>query len=654
MMAVQNEGEVSGRTSRVANELFWTMLPSTSLLVAGKRLSEDQVKRGVRDLRKNGFVKIEELGCLLPAVPLVRWTESGLDQFEATEVERSWFGADGLGSFVLYDFAKLEAVNSIAPFYATKGWALHHIHFYERQPMFSVAEYVHWDHQDAAYVVFCWVSMMDTQRELCEKLEALPEAMRLQSRFPIKKFEPAGIALVAAGEWGASRALCMARAVLVDLSDWISPRRIAGWHYGRGGWYVSDADSALSGLPPQGMPPLLELEERPREELLRLRILLRPSSMSIRKLGSQKIETVLARSLFAGRGGHTLILLLTLVAIFPCGSLAHYQSLMGEQPGGKDTKKRLRALEKLGLIEVVRKYGRAKRPRKWSKEIPFILSERGQGAHRYAATQSGRVHFCYIHGGRPEDLFRRTKLGRRHTVVREKAPLDLLTLSWVVSSLYAGGTPVDLRVLAKMARTWNKVRTGALVHLLALSCMVSVFYAPGEMRARALSMAKVDRIWTQIREGIAEDRWLYQHEDIVYEIFGQLRQAGCSFAPGWQARTTLNDEGIKKRRIDPDGMILVETPWGRTWCYLEVELSDRTFKAVYPRCQKYGSRNRRDNCPVFVVCRDEQAERNFHRAASTSEFLRRLLTTTLTRLKAGGFFGPGVWSHYGRPEIVAP
>ena len=59
-------------------------------------------------------------------------------------------------------------------------------------------------------------------------------------------------------------------------------------------------------------------------------------------------------------------------------------------------------------------------------------------------------------------------------------------------------------------------------------------------------------------------------------------------------------------------MLLVTTPWGRWWCYLEVELSDRTYRAVLPHCDKYGSEKRMDNLPVLVVYRDDQAEKNFH------------------------------------------
>ena len=547
-MAVQNGISLSERTTQVGNAILRTVLPSASQLVNVSGLSGDQVKRGLRDLKREGLVEIHEMGCLLPAVPLVRFTESGLDHFKADAVERSWRGPDGLGNLVLYDFAKVEAVNAVAPLYATGDWVLWQIHWYERQPMIAAAEYRHRDHHTPAtpatpaYLVFCWASMMDTQRELSERLEALPEAMRAQAANPAETFRPAGLALLATNEWGAARALCMAETI---LDGWVLSGSIGGWYYGNG-WHVSDDVSAWTGVPPNRIPPL----RQPLELLC--------PSMSTRKLGNRKFENLLADSLWVGRGGHKLFALLTLVGICPCGSVAHYQGLMGEKPGGKETQKRLKLLEKMGLVEVVTEHGRAKRPKRWPKDIPLTLSERGQGARRYALTLSGRVRFCYAHGGRPMDLFRRTKLGR---------------------------------------------------------------------------------LKTQLRDGTVEDRWLYHHEDIVYEIFAQARAGDCRFAPGWQGRTTLADG----RRIDPDGVLLVETPWGRLPCRLEVELHDRTYEAVKPRCDKYGSEHRRDNLPVLVACRDDQAEGHFHLAAFHSNRKPQMLTTTLKRLKEGGLFGANVW-----------
>ena len=626
---------MSERTAAVGNCLFCTVLPSAHLVVTVGGLSKDQVKRGLRELKEREFVEIHELGCLLPPVPVVAWTERGLDHFEANEWQRSWCGADGLGNLALHDFAKVEAVNAVAPLYATGGWVLWQIHFFERQPMIAAAEYRHPDHHAPAYIIFCWVSMLENQRDLFERMQAIEEAMQAVSVDPDNTFWPAGIALLAASEWGAARALCLAPAA---LDGWVHRGSVAGWYYGSGGWHLSDAFSALTGEPPEGMPPLLD----PLREL-------RPP-LSTRRLGRRKLETILTGSLWAGRGGHQLVELLTLVAICPGGSVAHYQRLVGERPGVTDTRKRLKRLEKMGLIEIVTKRGRTKRRRRWPTDVPVTLSERRQGAHRYAATLAGRVQFCYVHGGRPEDLYRRTKLGRLTTLVRQKALLHLLTLSWMVHILYAPGVrPVDLSDLATLDHNWKKLRQGALVHLLTLSCVVHLNHAPGRAPADAFSLAELARIWTQLREGLVEDRWLSQHEDIVYEIFGQVREEGCAFAPGWQAWTTLADG----RRIEPDGVIRVETPWGRWWCYLEVELSDWTYEDVLPRCEKYGSPNRLDNLPVLIACRDDQAEANFHLAAADSELPPRMLTTTLRRLQ-GGMFGPGVWSRYGRRVTLAP
>ena len=659
-MATQDDIFLSTTTTRVGSNLFWTVLPSAGLLGTGSASSKHQVKRALRDLQKRKLIEVHEMGCLLPPVTVISWTERGLDRFEANEWDRSWCGADGLGSLALNDFAKVEAVNGVAPLYATGGWVLQRIQFFERQPMIAAAEYSHPDQHAPAYLVFCWVSMLENQRELCERIEALDEAMQAVSMDPSQTFWPSGIALLAASEWGATRALCLARAV---LDGWVEFDSIAGWYYGSGEWHVSDAVSALTGAPPGRMPPLLN-------EVRRLR-----PSFSVRKLGKRKLKNILARSLWAGRGGHKLVELLTLVALYPCGSVAHYQRLVSKKEGeadteeqgeadteeqggantkkrgGANTKKRLKHLEKMGLIEIVTKHGRARRSKGWAKDIPVTLSDKGQGAHRYATTLAGRVTFCYIHGGRPEDLFRRTKLGRLKTEIRGKVLLHLLNLSWIVHTLYAPGLrPADRKGLVALDRNWRKFRKGALVHILTLACIVQLNQAPGGTPADALSLAELARIWARLREDMVEDWWLYQHEDIGYEILGQLNDNGCAFAPGWQGWTTLADG----RRIEPDAVIFVETPWGRLWCYLEVELSDRTYRAVLPRCDKYASEERRDDLPVLIVCRDDKAEGSFHLAADASKTPPRMLTTTLSRLKKGKMFGPEVWSDSGKLVTLAP
>ena len=402
---------------------------------------------------------------------------------------------------------------------------------------------------------------------------------------------------------------------------------------------MSTALSARTGEPPEVTPPLLDPVYT-----------LRPS-LSVRKLGRRKLSNILTGSLWSGRGGHKLVELLTLVAAFPCGSVAHYQGLMGERPGGTDTRKRLKRLTKLGLIEIVTERGRAKRRRRWPEDTPVTLSGSHHGAHRYAASLAGRVQFCYVHGGIPQDLVRRTRLGRLKTLIRGKALLRLLNLSWMVHLLHAPVVrPLEPSDLDKLARNWKKLHKEVLLQVLMLHCVVQLNHALGPTQAAAPGSADLARIWSQLREDMVEDHWLYQHEDIVYEIIGQAREQGSAFAPGWQAWTTLADG----RRIEPDGILSLTTPWGRWWCYLEVELSDQTYEDVLPRCDKYGSRERRDNLPVLIVCRDDQAEQNFHRAAADSDLPPRMLTTTLKRLKEGGMFGLGVWSRYGQRVTLAP
>jgi len=627
---------LSDRTEAVASLLFRTVLPCANLVVTVGGLSEDQVKRGLRELKRAALLETHEMGCLLPPAPVAVWTEPGLDQFEANDLEMSWFGRDGVGYLVQYHFAKVEAVNSVAPFYATGGWRLERTHFFTQQPMIAAAEYHHPDHHDPAYVVYCWMSMLENQREMFERISALEEAMQAVSVDPSHTFWPAGIALLATSEWDAARALCLAPAA---LDGWVHGGCVAGWYYGSGGWHMSTALSARTGEPPKVMPPLLDPVYT-----------LRPS-LSVRKLGRRRVDNILTGSLWSGPGGHKLVELLTLVAAFPCGSVAHYQGLMGERPGGTDTRKRLKRLTRLGLIEIVTERGRAKRRRRWPKDTPVTLSGSHHGAHRYAASLAGRVQFCYVHGRRPQDLFSRTRLGRLKTLVRGKALLRLLNLSWMVHLLHAPVVrPLELSDLDKLARNWKKLHKEVLLQVLMLHCVVQLNHAPGPTQAAPLSSADLARIWSQLRDDMVEDHWLYQHEDIVYEILGQAREQGCAFAPGWQAWTTLADE----RRIEPDGILFLTTPWGRWWCYLEVELSDQTYEDVLPRCKKYGSRKRRDNLPVLIVCRDDQAEGNFHRAAADSNLPPRMLTTTLRRLKEGGMFGPGVWSRYGRLVTLAP
>ena len=135
--------------------------------------------------------------------------------------------------------------------------------------------------------------------------------------------------------------------------------------------------------------------------------------------------------------------------------------------------------------------------------------------------------------------------------------------------------------------------------------------------------------------------WSFRHEDGVYEILAQYRENGCAVGPGWRAHATLAN-GL---RIEPDGMVLRNTPWDKLWCKLELELSDFSVKAFKPRCEKYGSEDRRDSHPLMMACRDDRAENNFHRAVAAYAPGLRVFTSTVRRLREGGVFGKNAWEY---------
>ena len=173
-------------------------------------------------------------------------------------------------------------------------------------------------------------------------------------------------------------------------------------------------------------------------------------------------------------------------------------------------------------------------------------------------------------------------------------------------------------------------------------------YAHGGRPADLGRRTKMGRLRAVVK-GVETDIWPYRPEAGAYETLGQFREMGCTIAPGWRARVALADG----TRIDPDGMVLVEPPWGRLWCFFEFEPSDRSYKAVEPRVEKYASEHRRDTHPVLFVCHDDRAEANFHAAGVECGRLPQMLTTTLRRLRDAGVAGTGVWLYYGLPRTLA-
>ena len=526
------------RTETMGARLLDRALSSTGQLRAGTELSGDQAKRGMQDLRERNLAASVRYGCRLSRAGHHFLTEKGLDFFGASDEQRSWHSRDAIGNLLVYDLPKVEAVHDVAPMFATDGWTLAGVQFYERRAMIAAAEYRHPDRHLPAHQVFCAPSMIDNQWELCSRLGQLPRELSAQALNPGEIFFPAGLSLVADNAWGANQALGMARAL---LSWWVRPTNITAWYHDGDGWRVSDAESVRTGRVPTELSPLLESLDS------------LSAVASSRKLGPRRFDRIIdgGRGLWSGRDGRKLFSLLTLLGQYPVISIAHLKALAGEGRRGEETERRLRALVQRGLAEIVQPGARATAKR-LPRGVPLMISERGQGAHRYGLTRAGRQAFWYAHGGKRGALYSRSGLSTFHN----------------------------------------------------------------------------DR-----------QKWSFRHQDGVYEVLAQFSEEGREVAPGWRAHARLGN-GMT---IQPDGVVLLDTKWGRVWYYLEFELSDRSVRAFTPRCEKYGSAHRLESHPLLMVCHDERAETNFWAAARASAPELRALTTTLAHIREGGVLGYGVW-----------
>ena len=276
-MGMPEGKSLPARAELVGQKLKLLPLSSTSHLAGDTGLSSRQTERGIGNLQDAGFSDSAEIGVLLKAVTLHWLTEAGLKHFGVSGEAGSWHLTHGLGNLLLFDPAKVEAVHAIARYCATRGWALAGVQFFERQPMIASVEYTHPDQPKRACVVIVWASMLDNQRMLCDRLVAIPQAMDAHSGGSAP-FRPAELALVGDGEWGAAKALYMARAT---LAAWVSPDGITGWFYGDKGWRVSDTESLLWGSSMMQLPTLSGLMETPLEP-----------TMSMRQLGRRSLEGV--------------------------------------------------------------------------------------------------------------------------------------------------------------------------------------------------------------------------------------------------------------------------------------------------------------------------------------------------------------------------
>ena len=584
------------RADRLRDHILGLLLPTTSELVVASRLTPQQVEDDVRDYKREGFLKSVEMGCLLRGAPVFWPTPLGLDHMDASEAQRSWFSEVGLANLIYFDLPKVEAVRDISRLCSTDAQPLSAIHFYEQSPMFAAAEH-HPPGDTPLYSVFVWASLMDRARDLFHKLEALPEAMKARLLDPAGTFYPGRVCIVAHDEWHANVALKLVNALPVE---WFLRTHTLAWYYRNGGWHFSDAHSLLTGRPPTALRPMIFGIGR-----------LRPS-ISTRKEHA-KFEGLLARSLWSGRAGQGLATVLTSVGKYPVAAVDHHKAWLGDAPASTRTQDRLDNLVNWGLAEVVAESAYASDGnllKTWIREAAASPMAQGRldDLVRLGVVEVVGETYAYI-----------PKEGKG----RKGKPVTLGLRDW------SPAVP-----MAISQRGQGKPR-----YVLTTSGRSLLCYAQGGYPMSLYTRTRLGRV--------ASGSWNTQHEDCAYEVLAQWAEMGCPIAPRWMVPITLADGS----RIEPDGAVLVETPlWGKVWSHLETELSDRTPRAIGPRCKRYGSPHRLEDGPLLVVAYNELAEQHFQEAGRLYDL--KMLTTTLGRLAEAGVAGPGVWSHYGTPVTL--
>ena len=155
------------------------------------------------------------------------------------------------------------------------------------------------------------------------------------------------------------------------------------------------------------------------------------------------------------------------------------------------------------------------------------------------------------------------------------------------------------------------------------------------------------------RRRIQLDRWekrdgFQVHEYGLLEVVQQFAAAGLEVAAGWRDWENLGEGG----GIAPDALVFLEvSPFGPTWAYIEYERSATAPSAVARKLRGFDSPLRSNEWPVLVVCRTDQAERNFQKAGRERGI--SMLTTTIPRFRrCGAVRNLECWSRYGEPAAI--
>ena len=133
-MAKRDGTPLPNSADELGRKLIRMVLPSGRELRRAAGLSRDRFKDGINHLINQKLVDSAKFGGLVQGVRRYWLRREGLDDFEASEEEKTWHEPDAIGTLVDYDMPKVEAVHAVADRYVTEGRTISAIHFVEREP----------------------------------------------------------------------------------------------------------------------------------------------------------------------------------------------------------------------------------------------------------------------------------------------------------------------------------------------------------------------------------------------------------------------------------------------------------------------------------------------------------------------------------------
>ena len=137
-----------------------------------------------------------------------------------------------------------------------------------------------------------------------------------------------------------------------------------------------------------------------------------------------------------------------------------------------------------------------------------------------------------------------------------------------------------------------------------------------------------------------------EHHRGALDLMTAFMAGGLTVAPGWRGAVQMG-----RHAVTPDGLVLPHhSPYGPVFHLVEYERSARGLARATKKLRGFAALRAigRPNAPLLIVCYDDRAEANFHRAGAGMDV--QMLTTTIRRLKEQGPLD--CWSMYGEPVRI--